>query len=343
MTRSALDLFSPVTAEDKQHPIFQRLCLPEFAPERAVLTEWSDGFIDRDGKFVKEFQTSFESSMWELYVFACLKALGGSVDFQHAVPDFVCGIGGAEVCIEATITQPAIGGAPAYGLGPPQIPDNLDEFNVESTLRHCSRLSAKSDKYLNAYSTMAHVQDKPYVIALAPFDRPSAHLAANRPIMAALYGVYFDEQQTLSIGSEKVIQRPVDGIAKTPTVDVPAAYFTDSTLAHVSAVFYSPIATWGKIRALAVAPNAQTIYTTLHPNPGTLKPELRREMKADYSEHLLDGLYVLHNPFATHPLASDVFAHERIAQLVIAPDGNQRFVAPDDFLLMRMLQSIGTV
>lgn len=31
------------------------------------------GFEDRDGKFVKEFQTTFNSSFWELYLFACLR------------------------------------------------------------------------------------------------------------------------------------------------------------------------------------------------------------------------------------------------------------------------------
>lgn len=337
-----LNLFSPLVAEDKQHPIFQRLLFTEFSPERAVLTEWSDGFVDRDGKFVKEFQTSFESSMWELYVFACIKAVGGNVDFQHSAPDFVCEFPDIDVCIEATIAQPAKGGAPAFGPGAPHIPDDLDAFNVESTLRHCNRLSTKSDKFRNAYSSLAHVQGKPYVIALAPFDRPSAHLAANRPIMAALYGVYFDEAQTLSIGSDNVIQRPVDGIAKSPTADVPAAYFTDSTLAHVSAVLYSPIATWGKIRALAEAPDALTHYTTLHPNANSIRPAMRQAMKKDYVEHLLDGLYVLHNPFATHPLPTSTFSHERIAQLVAEDDSAMRFIAPDDFLLMRMLYSVGT-
>jgi hypothetical protein len=38
-----------------------------------VLTDWARGFIDRDGKFVKEFQTTFNSCFWELYVYAVLK------------------------------------------------------------------------------------------------------------------------------------------------------------------------------------------------------------------------------------------------------------------------------
>lgn len=337
-----LNLFDPLVPPDRLHPVFLHLCHPQFEPERAVLLDWSDGFADRDGKFVKEFQTSFESSLWELYVFACIKRLGGTTDFRHPAPDFVSQINRHDVCIEATVTQPPAGGEPAYGPGAAPIPEDLNEFNVESTLRLCSRISAKSNKFLSSYSLLPHVDTKPYVIAIASFDRPYPHFAANRPIMAALYGVYFDEEQTLSIGSSQVIQRPVDGIAKTPTADVPAAYFLDDGLEHVSAILYSPVANWGKIRALADAPEAQTIYTTLHPNPGSLKSTIRRQVKSDYTEDLLDGLYVLHNPFATHPLSIDVFDHPRVAQFVVDSSGDQRFVAPDDFLLVRMLQSFTT-
>ena len=159
--------------------------------------------------------------------------------------------------------------------------------------------------------------------------------------MAAIYGVYFDEELTMSSGTQEVIQRPVDGISKSASAEVPVAYFTDSSCAHISAVFYSPIATWGKIRALADAPSARTIYTTFHPNPGSLQPAMRQAAKVDYVEHLLDGLYVFHNPFATRPLPAELFSHERVAQLITNDDGIQEFVAPDDFLLMRMLQSIG--
>jgi hypothetical protein len=34
--------------------------------KRDVLLEWSDGFGDRDGKFIIEFHTTFNSAFWEL-------------------------------------------------------------------------------------------------------------------------------------------------------------------------------------------------------------------------------------------------------------------------------------
>ena len=113
-----VDLFSPMLDEHQQHLVFRRLCGPGQAAERDVLRDWSEGFVDRDGKFVKEFQTTFESSMWELYVHACIRELGGVVDFKHTRPDFVASLRGVDLCIEATVAQPPAGGRPAFGPGP---------------------------------------------------------------------------------------------------------------------------------------------------------------------------------------------------------------------------------
>ena len=339
---SSLNLFDPIVSAERQHTIFKQICEPQFAPERAVLADWSKGFVDRDGKFVQEFQTSFESSMWELYVYACIRALGGTVDFLHASPDFVTSLHGHNLCIEATIARPPAGAQDAYGAGPASVPDDLTAFNLESTLRLCNSFTAKADKFNRSYSVLPHVQGKPYVIAIASFDRPNAHLAANRPIIAALYGIYFDEAETLATQAPQIIRYPVDGVRKTPTAAVLAGYFANCANAHVSAVIYSPVATWGKIRALADAPNAKTIYTTFHPNPTSLLPSMRRVWKSDYAEHLLDGLYIFHNPFARLPLDHETLGHERVAQIIIEGD-ELVMLAPDDFLLMRLLHSVATI
>ena len=45
----------------------------EYGSERAVLENWAQGFEDRDGKFVQEFQLTYESSFWELYLYAALR------------------------------------------------------------------------------------------------------------------------------------------------------------------------------------------------------------------------------------------------------------------------------
>ena len=59
------------------------------ASHRSVIESWAEGFVDRDKKFVKEFQTRFNPCFWELYIFACLKELELAADFAHTSPDFV--------------------------------------------------------------------------------------------------------------------------------------------------------------------------------------------------------------------------------------------------------------
>ena len=63
-----MDLFTPVVPPERQHPNFRALVAKGLECERDVLRTWADGFMDRDGKFVTEFQTTFNWSFWELYL-----------------------------------------------------------------------------------------------------------------------------------------------------------------------------------------------------------------------------------------------------------------------------------
>ena len=334
-----MDLFQPLVPSEKQHPIFRMLNDPMLGPERDVLQDWATDFIDRDGKFVKELQTTFESSFWELYLHAALRSMGMQLDYSFHAPDFVISAPTPFV-MEATIAAPPQGGAPAYGVRPPEIPDDFNEFNRQAILRLCNSFTAKVRRYRQHYAKLAHVQGKPFVIAIAPFDRPQAHMAANRPIVAALYGVYFDEAETIAAQAENVITHDIEAVAKHESATVPVGLFTDDAYKDVSAVVYGPLATWGKVRALADAPHRDIEFTTLHPPNGPgLMPEVREATKANYVEHLLDGLYVFHNPFAEHPLPADAFDHDRLARFLVRPDGAVEAEGPDDFLLMRLLVS----
>ncbi|WP_215842702.1 hypothetical protein HHS34_009990 [Acidithiobacillus montserratensis] len=302
-----------------------------------MLEAWAQSFVDRDGKFVQEFQTTFESSFWELYINAAMAEWGFELDRTKASPDFIVS-SPVPFCLEATIASPRAGGKSPINWTAGDLPSDFGLFNSEASLRIANSLSAKLNRYLEYYSGQAHVAGRPFVIGVAPFDRPLSHFAAARPILAALYGLYYDEAMT-SRDAEKVMSYNVDAVAKTPEIDVPLSLFCDDSYEEVSAVVYSSLVTWGKLRALADNPDAPTIYTTLHPREGTLEPEIRKARKADYSEHLLDGLYVFHNPCAKHPLPHGLLAHPRLAECWIAPDGELIMEAPDDFLLVRMLNS----
>ena len=336
-----MNLFAPIVPAARQHPIFKMLCHADNAPERDVLMAWAREFVDRDGKFVQEFQTTFESSFWELYVHAALREFGMSIDLRYDAPDFMV-TAPQPFAAEATIAAPAHGATPAFGPGPPVVPEDLNAYNAEAILRICNSLDAKMRRYRERYAQLAHVRDKPFVVALAPFDRPLPQLAANRPIIAALYGMYFDEEASIAGRRDHLVTYPIDSVAKPSGAPVATGLFAKPEYADLSAVVYSPIATWGKLRALANAPDAPAIFTTLHPAPGQLLPEIRQTLKRDYREHLLDGLYVLHNPAASRPLDPRVFAHARIVQFVPDGQGGVEGQGPDDFLLMRSIMRLMT-
>lgn len=333
-----MDLFTPVVSPNKFHPIFKLSLNPVYGPERQVMLNWAEGFVDRDNKFIREFQTTFESSFWELYIYAVLKEYGAIVNFSHHAPDFVVDVT-TELCIEATIALPEKDGRPNYGWSIKDIPEDFSEFNRQSTLRICNSLSSKIRKYRESYSGLTHVKNKPFVIAITSFDRPLAHFASNRPIVTALYGEYFDEEMTISSQAKNIVHYPVDSVFKNLSTEVSLGYFLDDTFSEVSAVIYTSIATWGKVRALADNKNAHSIYQTFHVNEGSITPELRVSPKADYFEHLIDGLQIFHNPYAKHPINKDIFNHPRIAQLYVDHD-ELITICPDDFLLMRMISTM---
>lgn len=83
-----MDLFTPIVPIEKQHANFVRTCIPDRLGEREVVQGWAEGFPDRDNKFVQEFQTSFNSSFWEVYLHALFREYGFAMDWSHASPDF---------------------------------------------------------------------------------------------------------------------------------------------------------------------------------------------------------------------------------------------------------------
>jgi hypothetical protein len=79
-----MDLLTPVVGEEAPHPNFRTITKYANTFNKDVLNEWARGFKDRDGKFVKEFQTTFDSSFWELYLFAAMKHFHLEVDFSFS-------------------------------------------------------------------------------------------------------------------------------------------------------------------------------------------------------------------------------------------------------------------
>ena len=168
-----MDLFTPIVPEAAWHPNFAAQTVVPNVWNRAVLDDWATGFVDRDGKFVQEFQTTFNSCFWELYLNAVLRDRGCTLDFGFNSPDFV--ITGPEAfVVEAAVASHAQGDLPEHRRAEAKLPEDLNELNREAIIRLSNALHGKHQKYKTHYAQLPHVAGKPYVVALAPSTVPTS-------------------------------------------------------------------------------------------------------------------------------------------------------------------------
>lgn len=310
-----MNLFTPVVDASKLHPGFVKIFCERNRYALDVLEDWARGFEDRDGKFVQEFQTSFESSFWELYLYAVLKRFGLTVDFRHNRPDFIV-TSPVEFTIEAAVALNDARTNPAHSPNHSDIPEDLKSFNHEAIVRLSNSFSSKLNMYRTSYAALGHVTGKPFVLALAPYDRPFAHFEMQRPIDALLFGYYVDEEAAIQKedSSASLKGRQITRIIKHNGTSIDVGLFNSNIAKEISAVIYSSTATWGKALALSQDPQSKSVFTTLSLNMGGTIPHKATIPKSSYTEDLIDGLRIYHNPYALHPLPKDIFRNQRVFQ-----------------------------
>jgi len=295
--------------------------LPLYEADRAVVRDWAEGFQDRDGKFVEEFQTTFNSCFWELYLFAILKRYNLAVDWNLSSPDFVIRTPNANFCIEATTANAAEKKPNEWDrvLTPETVAAmDLDALNHEAIIRLSNALHAKHRAYLSTYSKMPQVQGQPFVTAIAPFEQPFFNMQYDRPIRALLYDYYVDEKTYLANPTMYPQGPPVRRLGhvfKDNGAPIPLGLFNGDAMKEISAVIFSCTATWGKVRALCAAQNAAAIYFDVLRSDGPNgEPIPSRSPKSGYRETLEDGLQVFHNPYAVFSLDPAILRSSGVVQ-----------------------------
>lgn len=342
-----MDFFTPIVAEERQHPNFRLITQQKWCiSEQKVIKDWGNGFVDRDGKFVKEFQTTFNSSFWELYLFACFKELGCSVDFSHETPDFSVKSPYGEFIVEATTANHPDGFCPEWDRDIELMNKVSSEDKLRlSTIRLLSAIGSKHKKYTDKYSKLHHVVDKPFVISVTPFDQPFFFTQDSLAIVRVLYAY----ESTLTIPGNQKNEIVITGesrcfkVQKSPGVNLDLGLFTDDRMADVSAVFFSNRATFSKVHALAREGDCPIIFH------GTRMIQLENfsgsepfcDDRSHYQETILDGLHILINPFANYPIDLRMFKNREVAIHSYDPESNSYLSdIPHGFLLQRMCHSI---
>ncbi len=310
----ALDLFAPVVPAERFHPAFKNITERPNSYDRKVLNQWAEGFVDRDGKFVKELQTTFDSAFWELYLNAAFKELGLQCDFQWSRPDFCIRLPEPFV-VEAAVALHAKSTPAVTETNPLEAPKSFREFNFQAIIRLSNTIHSKYKKYLESYAELPHVAGKPFVLALAPFDRPFFQFQAERAIEAVLYRYYIDEDAYLKEHPDRnapLLPEDLPLLRKDSGEPVHLGLFCDRSMAQISAIIHSTAATWSKVRVLSGDPDV--MITAIYEDRDKGGEHIFKGPNSKYTENILDGLRVYHNPFAAHSLNPDLFDRCEIFQ-----------------------------
>lgn len=340
-----MDLFTPIVSDDKLHPNFVNEIRPSRVGEREIIQGWAEGFPDRDGKFVKEFQTTFNSSFWELYLHGLFRAYGFEMDWSKASPDFNLMTKKGSVIVEAVTANAADGATPEWKKSAPMTQNVIDKkfwpLNREAIIRLSNALSAKVRYYNKSYANLSHVKGKPFVIAVAPFEQPDFQYQYDRPIQALLYDYYVDEDAYYAEPDSYPNGPPgvhLGSVEKNNGALIDLGVFCDDQWSEVSAVIFSCVATVGKAIALSNRPMLGIISSTWG---GLNGPYPKIVPAGNASEDISDGLQIFHNPHAKHPLDTSIFRRKRVVQHYVQ-DGEWVHESWDDCLHSRTTFSLNS-
>jgi hypothetical protein len=316
-----MDLFTPVLPPDRLHPNFAHTLASESASVREVLQDWAHGFPDRDRKFVQEFQASYNSCFWELYLFAVLKNLNIALDFAHAAPDFVAA--DLPLAIEAVIASNACDDVPEWEKTVDGVAhDDLESAYLRSIARLSNAFKGKLEAY-QRYSALPHMAGRSFVIAIANYGTQDFHLLGDVAMQRLFYDVWEEGD-----------------IRKANGASLSLGLFESEAHLEVAAVLYSSLATFGKARALSKDDGANIVFHAARIRDNSELIRIRAR-KSDYVESLTDGLRLFVNPYANFPLDPRIFNDPGIRCFVPDQEGNLLVSChPDGDLCMRMVHRL---
>ncbi len=337
-----IDLFTPVVPDGEQHSNYRVITTPGlYRHERDVLSSWADGFVDRDGKIVKEFQTTFNSSFWELYLHASFRELGFTADYSKETPDFILSRDGYQIVAEATIASHPEGYTAEWEREISK--EAIEKLDTEeiielASVRLANALATKHKKYVESYSKLDHVKGLPFIICLAPFEQPFFFEQSDNAIRRVLYRFDRYLYKDLQDDQKRVITGEVfcDSFVKSSGAEIEIGFFRDDRMKEVSAVIFSCCATFGKVRALAIETDYPILFMAKRYNDDGLESFRICQEKSEYKETLLDGLILMLNPFAERPFPLDAFRNREISIHCFDPETEKYLVnSPHGFLFQR--------
>lgn len=294
---------------------------PDFRYAKTIVQDWTEGMNDRDGKMVREFQESFHSSFWEFYLYALFKDYGFEMDQSQSRPDFII-TKPFQAYVEAVVSNIKTDGRREVTRGFEDVLSMIksqlvlsdsNDVLIEAIVRHSNAFISKAKKYEEDYSKLDWIADDiPFVIALSAYDQVNYGREFLYPMMALLYGQYYDFR-THSYQVKKHVKKPGT------SAKIPLGLFNSEKYKNISAVIFTCTVTLGKLTALSISHGYQknNLVYALRNDIGTPgHPYKIQVVKPDVPEVLEDGVFVFHNPYAKNKLPSVYFEKDGRSHIV---------------------------
>lgn len=316
-----LDLYKNIKGMDeaKQHKKFLLLKNEsQLRHEREILNNWTEGLIDRDNKFVNQFQETFHSSFWETYLYKLFMEAKFELDQTHPMPDFVIKAP-IECYVEAVVANIKDDGRKESEreledimsmVNPPYLQDDFYQFLDEAIIRSAGSIRNKNSKFKNEYIKRDWVNaDNPFIIAMGSYDQVNYGREYIYSMLALLYGMYFDADSESFVKKDKVLKK------EKKVTDIPLGIFLNNEYEDVSAIIYSCTMTLGKLTSLSIStgnPSLNAVYNIR--KDCTTNKYLLQPVTESCPEDLADGIFIFHNPNAKNKLPEDFFQGIAVTQ-----------------------------
>lgn len=337
-----MKLFQPRFKDERLNHYFKQIITDEvYEPAIKSIEEWAIGFSDRkkeSDKFINEFQTTFSSSLWELYLNKAFKLLGFSIDYSKESPDFLLEHkSGKTLNVEAvTSNKPSENEIDATKL-------SEEEFLNYSSLKLLRKINDKRKLFLgidrkkHPYSSLTHVKGKPFIVAIAPFDNDLSFSQNNTAINKVLFRIDPPKRSPDGFFSTKKSSH----IETYSGEKIEIGIFTNDSFKEISAVIFSTTGMFGK--AILQGGIDCTVKSTRYRQSniidflqaegseklGVTETKLsetheiwsfRQKLgnivfgsdmhlckSSEHKETHLDGLHIYYNPYSEVPLDKDIF------------------------------------
>ena len=320
------EIFLPVHSEEKLHYYFKTLANEDrFEAARNLIKEIAYSFIDVDGNYIEQFQTTgFDARLWELYLYVFFYNSGLKIGRNYSAPDYSLSVGNLEFFVEAV----TVGPNPEFDIKNPESSKEIIEGSMDyMPIKYGSALYSKINRS-KQYWEMDHVQGKPFILAVHDYHLPAADKTpgsmtwSRAALFSYLYGVrdvveFNDQGHTVSVFDEtadgpQIRVEKIEFHAHGAKV-IPSNFFKQPNSENVSAVLFSNAATlttfnrMGKLAGLGSAEIKMTRVGMKMVAPNVCVPFSEDVDSEDYEESWGDNVIMYHNPNAKIPLPYETF------------------------------------